>query len=115
MIEEIDQRQNISACVQILAGLQFEKNIIQQLFREEIMQESVIYQDILQKGDQRGKKQEAIALIMRQLARRIGVINPQLEEQIRSLSITQLEDLGEALLDCSNQTDLTGWLATHQS
>lgn len=115
MIEEIDERQNISACVQILAGLRFEKNLIQQLFREEIMQESVIYQDILQKGEQRGKKQEAIALIMRLLTRRIGVIDPQLEEQIRSLSITQLEDLGEALLDFSNQTDLTSWLATHQS
>jgi predicted transposase YdaD len=115
MIEEIVERQNISACVQILAGLRFERNIIQQLFREEIMQESVIYQDILQKGEQRGKKQEAIALIMRQLARRIGVIDSQLEQQICSLSITQLEDLAEALLDFSNQTDLTSWLATHES
>jgi predicted transposase YdaD len=115
MIEEIVERQNISACVQILAGLRFGRNIIQQLFREEIMQESVIYQDILQKGEQRGKKQEAIALIMRQLARRIGVIDSQLEQQICSLSITQLEDLAEALLDFSNQTDLTSWLATHES
>ncbi|MEH2081400.1 MAG: hypothetical protein V7K89_15800 [Nostoc sp.] len=31
------------------------------------MQESVIYQDILQKGEERGKKQEALQLILHQL------------------------------------------------
>jgi predicted transposase YdaD len=115
MIEENDERQNISACTQILAGLRFDKNLIQQLFREEIMQESVIYQDILQKGEQRGKKQEALALILRQLPRRIGPVTPQLQEQIRSLSVPQLEDLGEALLDFSSETDLINWLATQDS
>lgn len=102
----------MSACTQILAGLRFAKNLIQQLFREEIMQESVIYQDILQKGEQKGKKQEALALILRQLPRRIGSVNPQLQEQISSLSVLQLEDLGEALLDFSTETDLINWLAT---
>ncbi|BAZ20774.1 hypothetical protein NIES4073_16510 [Kalymmatonema gypsitolerans NIES-4073] len=115
MIEENDERQNISACTQILAGLRFNKNLIRQLFREEIMQESVIYQDILQKGEQRGKKQEALALILRLLPRRIGSVNPQLQEQIRSLSVPQLEDLGEALLDFSSETDLINWLATQHS
>ncbi len=115
MIEENDERQNISACTQILAGLRFNKNLIRQLFREEIMQESVIYQDILQKGEQKGKKQEALALILRQLPRRIGPVTPQLQEQIRSLSVPQLEDLGEALLDFSSETDLINWLATQLS
>jgi predicted transposase YdaD len=115
MIEENDERQNISACTQILAGLRFDKNLIQRLFREEIMQESVIYQDILQKGEQRGKKQEALALILRLLPRRIGPVTPQLQEQIRSLSVPQLEDLGEALLDFSSETDLINWLATQHS
>ncbi len=115
MIEENDERQNISACTQILAGLRFNKNLIRQLFREEIMQESVIYQDILQKGEQKGKKQEALALILRQLPRRIGPVTPQLQEQIRSLSVPQLEDLGEALLDFSSETDLINWLATQDS
>ena len=82
MIEETDELQNISACVQVLAGLRFEKNLIKQLFREEIMQESVIYQDILQKGLQqglqqgveRGKKKEALELVLRLLTRRFGAI-----------------------------------------
>ena len=41
---------------EILAGLRFEKNLIRQLLSEDIMQESVIYQDILQKGEQKGEK-----------------------------------------------------------
>jgi predicted transposase YdaD len=110
MIEETDERQNISACVQVLAGLRFEKNLIKQLFREEIMQESVIYQDILQKGEERGKKQEALALILRQLRRRFSAIESEIEQQIRTLSITQLEELAEALLDFNSQSDLVNYL-----
>ncbi|MEH2306559.1 Rpn family recombination-promoting nuclease/putative transposase [Nostoc sp.] len=114
MIEETDERQNISACVQVLAGLRFDKSLITQLFREEIMQESVIYQDILQKGlqqgEERGKKQEALQLILRLLTRRFAAIEPEIEQQIRTLSITQLEDLAEALLDFSSQSDLVNYL-----
>ena len=114
MIEERNEQQNISACVQILAGLRFEKDLIRQLFREEVMQESVIYQDILLKGEQRGKKQEALELILRQLTRRLGNIQPQVQ-QIRALSITQLEELAEALLDFSSQNDLVNYLASISS
>ena len=114
MIEETDERRNISACAEVLAGLRFAKNLIQELFREEVMQESVIYQDILQKGEQRGKQQgkqeEALALIMRLLPRRIGAIAPDLEERNRGLSLFQLEELAEALLDFSAANDLTVWL-----
>ena len=111
MIEESTERQDISACIQVLAGLRFEKDLIRQLFREEIMQESVIYQDILQKGEERGKKQEALQLILRLLTRRFGAIEPEREQQIRTLSITQLEELAEALLDFSSQSDLVNYLA----
>ncbi|MBD2210904.1 Rpn family recombination-promoting nuclease/putative transposase [Nostoc linckia FACHB-104] len=110
MIEETDERQNISACVQVLAGLRFDKSLITQLFREDIMQESVIYQDILQKGEERGKKQEALQLILRLLTRRFGAIEPQTEQQIRALAIAQLEDLAEALLDFTSQADLANYL-----
>ncbi len=78
------------------------------------MQESVIYQDILQKGlqqgEERGKKQEALELIVRQLTRRFGAIEPEVQQQIRSLSITELEELAEALLDFSSPSDLVNYL-----
>ena len=78
------------------------------------MQESVIYQDILQKGlqqgEERGKEQEALQLILRLLTRRFSNIQPDVEQQIRTLSITQLEDLAEALLDFTSPNDLVNYL-----
>ncbi len=122
MIEEPRRRGNLAACVSVLAGLRFDDNLVNQLFREEIMQESVTYQRILQKGlqqgqeqgKQQGRQEEAQAMIIRLLTRRFGVVAPEVREQIEKLSITQLEDLGEALLDFSSVADLTGWLSEHQ-
>jgi hypothetical protein len=36
------------------------------------------------------------------------------EAQIGALSLTQLDDLGEALLDFSSFTDLQNWLSSQQ-
>jgi predicted transposase YdaD len=55
-IVDRETKQDIAAYTEILAGLRFEKNLIRQLLSEEIMQESVIYQDIFQKGEQRGRQ-----------------------------------------------------------
>lgn len=65
------------------------------------------------KGEERGILKGEQALILRQLTRRIGKVAPKMETQIQSLSLTQLESLGEALLDFSSPTDLTNWLQNH--
>ena len=70
------------------------------------MRESVIYQDILQRGE--------VAMLLRILTRRIGRITPEIQVQLQALSIAQLEDLGEALLDFSQPSDLITWLESHQ-
>jgi predicted transposase YdaD len=54
-IADRETKQNIAAYTEILAGLRFEKDFIRQLLSEDIMQESVIYQDILQKGERIGE------------------------------------------------------------
>lgn len=69
----------------------------------------------LQQGRQEGKQEEALALIMRQLPRRIGTVETQLQTQIRQLSLTRLEDLAEALLDFSQPADLVNWLDNQES
>ena len=61
-------------------------------------------------GFERGEQ----TLILRLLTRRIGPITPAQDAQIRSLSLTQLEDLGEALLDFTQPSDLENWLHSHQ-
>ncbi|WP_229414357.1 MULTISPECIES: DUF4351 domain-containing protein [Moorena] len=74
-----------------------------------MMQESVVYQRIIRQGLEQGKRNE-VKLIIRLLNRRLGQINPQLQNQIEELSFDQLEDLGEALLDFETEVDLTNWL-----
>jgi len=108
-ISDRDTRQDIAAYTEILAGLRFQKDLIRQLLSEDIMQESVIYQDIFQKGEHKGEHKEAFRFLSRQLNRRFGEIDSPIIERIRVLSTEQLENLGEALLDFSNVADLEAW------
>jgi hypothetical protein len=80
----------------------FLSRLVRQFLREDIMQESVIYQDIVQK--------EALKMITRLLKRRFGDVNDSLMTQVRELSADDLEDLGEALFDFSEIADLVAWL-----
>ena len=114
MIEEPGQQRNISACTQILASLKFEKNFVRQFLREEFMRESAIYQEILQTGRQEGRQEGEATLVLRLLTRRFGTLEPELRSQTSQLSIAELEELGEALLDFSSMQDLIGWLQTQK-
>ncbi|MCW5317752.1 DUF4351 domain-containing protein [Nostoc sp. KVJ3] len=110
------QRPEISAYTQILAGLKYNQDLIRQLFREGMMRESVIYQEILaegeQRGEQRGREAEGQLLILRQLTRRVGELPQEVRSQIETLSLEQLENLGEALLDFHAIADLEVWFRT---
>jgi hypothetical protein len=66
-------------------------------------------------GFERGKSEEALSLVFRQLSRRVGSISPNAQAQIQSLSLPQIEALGEALLDFSTSDDLTLWLQDNQA
>jgi hypothetical protein len=66
-----------------------------------------------QEGKQEGKQEGEKNLILRLLHRRIGEIDLLLIERITGLSIEQLENLGEALLDFSSVADLEAWLTQH--
>jgi Domain of unknown function (DUF4351) len=89
--------------------------------RELIMQLSPAYtkwrEETLQEGRQEGRQEGEQAgearLVLRQLSRRIGELSPEVQSQIQSLSLPQLESLGEALLDFSQPSDLQDWLRSH--
>jgi predicted transposase/invertase (TIGR01784 family) len=72
------------------------------------------YQEVLEigekKGLQQGLQQGEANLTIRQLKRRCGNLTAIQEQKVRSLSISQLESLGEALLDFQNMSDLENWL-----
>jgi len=55
-------------------------------------------------------KTAQLSLILRQLVRRLGTIQPETENCIRQLSVEELENLGEAVLDFNHPSDLTVWL-----
>ncbi|MEA5497840.1 Rpn family recombination-promoting nuclease/putative transposase [Limnoraphis robusta] len=113
-IEAIEQRRNVLAAVQIIAGLRYDKTLIKQLLREDIMRESVIYQDILQQGVrqgvQQGRGEGEASLIIRLLTRRFGELSPEVIQRIRSLSLPQLDALGEELLDFTEIAEVVTFL-----
>ncbi|MHC5774451.1 Rpn family recombination-promoting nuclease/putative transposase [Nostoc sp.] len=106
-----ETKQNIAGYTEILAGLRFDKTLIRQMLSEDIMQESVIYQDILQKG----KKQEAFSLCMSLLEERFGEIDDAIYQKVQALKIEQLEALCRALFRISEMDNLVAWLDEQQS
>jgi predicted transposase YdaD len=108
------QQSNLSAATGILAGLVLDKQVIQRVLRRELMQESVIYQEMREEARQEVRQEERLeearSLILRQLTRRVGELPQSARSQIDHLSLSQLEALGEALLDFNGSADLENWL-----
>ena len=67
----------------------------------------------MRKGIQIGKTQATLNLVTRLLRKRFGTAFMSHEQQLEHLTQTQLEDLGEALLDFKDTGDLVQWLAQH--
>ncbi|RCJ36710.1 hypothetical protein A6769_14485 [Nostoc punctiforme NIES-2108] len=78
--------------------------------RELIMRLEPLYQRDREQAKEEGRQEGKEDLILRQLNRRIGEIDALLIGRINGLSIEQLENLGEALLDFSSVADLETWL-----
>jgi predicted transposase/invertase (TIGR01784 family) len=131
-IEERREKVNVSTCVQLLAGIKFDLALINAYFREDIMQESVVYNSILEKGLQKGIQQgiqqgvqqgiqqgiQQIVdrekdFVLRLINRNFGEISPNLSEKIKQLSLDELENLTEALFDFKSESDLVNWLNSH--
>lgn len=58
--------------------------------------------------------EQAQALVLRLVQKRVGDLPEAVKERIQSLSLEQLEALGEALLDFSAIADLLNWLQANQ-
>lgn len=111
------QRANLAAYTYLLGGLRFNKDLMRQLLREDVMRESVTYQALVEESEERGEQrgiqsgiQRETDLVLRLAQRRFGILPQQIEAQIRSLSVEKLEELGEALLDLESLEAMTDWL-----
>jgi predicted transposase/invertase (TIGR01784 family) len=90
--------------------IRFESELatIESTQQEDVMQ---IVTSWMEEGIERGRKQGELAMLNRQLNRRFGSLSPQLQERIENLPISELEELGEALLDFTAIEDLEAWFA----
>ncbi|MDJ0842691.1 DUF4351 domain-containing protein [Crocosphaera sp.] len=109
-IEDVEQRQVLGSCTGILAGLRFDKILVNTLFQEDIMKGSVIYQDILEKGKKKGEIEEALKLVMLLLNQQFSNLEERFTNKIQTLSLNDLEDLAMSLLDFKDINDLDAWL-----
>jgi predicted transposase YdaD len=64
----------------------------------------------LEEGREEGRQEGKQGLILKLLSRRCGELSPQVRERIESMNSTQLEALGEALLDFTGIDDFNNWL-----
>lgn len=88
-INQIPDRQaqsNITASAYVLAGLVLEKEVVGQVLRRDMMQESVTYQEIRQEGEQSKAQQIALNMIREGMA--LEAI-----ARVTGLSIEQVEQL----------------------
>jgi predicted transposase/invertase (TIGR01784 family) len=69
------------------------------------LQQTRVYQEAKADGEQ--------ILVLKILTRKLGNINPEIRSRISSLTIDQIESLGEDLLDFTRINDLLTWLDTH--
>ncbi|MBD2498111.1 DUF4351 domain-containing protein [Nostoc sp. FACHB-280] len=75
------------------------------------LKETRVYREIIEEGEQRGRTAGERSLVLRQLTRRVGELSQDVREQVETLSLEQLENLGVALLDFTGMADLLSWLA----
>ncbi|QUV83754.1 DUF4351 domain-containing protein [Chloracidobacterium aggregatum] len=116
---DASQRANVSACAQVLAGLRFDRELIRALFREEAMRESVIYQEIIERGLAQGVERglaqgshlEAIRLARTLLERRFGPLPESIAAQVALLSREQAENLVVETLKFDSLDAVRTWLA----
>lgn len=90
-----------------------------------MLEESVIYQDIFQKGEQKGlqkgiqrglqegAEQEARKLAILMLEQRLGKVSRSMQQQIERLEVEQLEALCASLLEFRSKEKLARWLKKH--
>ncbi len=78
---------------------------IEAMFTISDLKQTRVYQDAHQEGEQ--------SIILRQLNRRFGNLPDRLTQSIQNLTIPQIEELAEQLLDFTAISDLETWLNVH--
>jgi predicted transposase YdaD len=85
---------------------QLSREEIQAMFLLSDIKQTRVYQEAKQEGRQEGEAR----LVLRLLSKRFGEIDDRRIQVINNLTLEQLDNLGEALLDFGELADLDNWL-----
>jgi flagellar biosynthesis/type III secretory pathway protein FliH len=61
-----------------------------------------------QEGSQTGRSEEALAYTLRLMTRRFGTLSAEVQKRLAKLSTSELEDVGQRLLQGASLSDLFG-------
>ncbi len=118
-IKSRERQRDVLNASRVFAGLRYDKDLVNRILKEsDMLEQSVIYQDILQKGELRGLQKGELRgislgelkIVLMQLEHRLGVLTRPLRKQIEALPVTQIEALGKAAFDFTSKDDLRRWL-----
>ncbi len=87
-------------------GLRYSRDAVSVLLRGFAnMEESTTYQEIIEKGLEKGRLEEARGLLLRQARKRLGAPTREAEADLNAIyDIQRLEDLVDRLLDGTAKT-----------
>ena len=77
------------------------------------LKETQVYREIKEEGREEGREegiQRERTLVLRLLTRKVGELPEDVRQIVETLSLEELENLGEALLDFTSIADLQRWL-----
>ncbi|MEI8017853.1 MAG: DUF4351 domain-containing protein [Schlesneria sp.] len=83
---------------------------VERLAKEEGLEEGL--EKGREEGFLKGREQGSATLLLRQLTRLCGLLSEEIEQEVRTLTLEQSQNLGEALLDFQSLEDLKNWLKT---
>ena len=94
---------------------QLSRQEIEAMFLVSDIKQTRVYQEAKQEGRQEGRQNGEMILLIRQLSKRFGKLGDSYIQNINSLNIEELENLGEALLDFTDINDLERWLKSEKT
>jgi hypothetical protein len=98
-------RQDALSCLGNLRVILEAREIKKPDEEELIMQLSPLYLEKIQAAEQKGQQE----LVLRQLTRRVGNVSREVEAQVKTLRLEQLDELLDAALTFTKVEDLIGW------
>ena len=98
-VEDATQRNELFGMSRMLAGLVYAKDIVYEILRgSNMLEESVVYQDVLQQGVRRGRRAGKAESLLELIALRFGRVSPKQKKQIENLSLQQIKELFRAVV-----------------